>query len=424
MKKIALFFFFIPLFNFAQNQIPYSVIFRDCRQNYDGTLSESHTIDTMNIYGNLISRTNLSEPDRLTYYYYNTNQLPDSIVSIFYSYNKLFLSWYTKFTYDTNDTLIGEVSWYYQLNDTIRIDSSAHIVSRNFDLSTRILHSESSDYSTSSGWNNFTEYDKTYDILNRLTEHVQYTNFIPSSKQTILYLSNDSISQTFNSIYQSGFPSDTDHAIYIYNQMGLNDTIIGYNWQNNNNSTLKNLRANSYDQNNKLILRTNWSWYAQDSIWYLSNRHEFDYYPTGELKHYNYYRGLYADNYFYQYDPSGKIDSTYHCYWNQGFSICTGCKITESLITTGINLTESSSDLLIFPNPSNEYITIKNLNAELEFNEYTLTDMTGRLILSEQLDKIESQGVSIDISILNSGIYFLSLNNKSNKLITRKIIKL
>lgn len=67
----------------------------------------------------------------------------------------------------------------------------------------------------------------------------------------------------------------------------------------------------------------------------------------------------------------------------------------------------------IYPNPSKGIFTIKrNLNAEM--NTYQITDMLGKVIVNGQLIETHSQ---IDLSSVQSGVYFLETSNNIFRLL-------
>ncbi len=74
----------------------------------------------------------------------------------------------------------------------------------------------------------------------------------------------------------------------------------------------------------------------------------------------------------------------------------------------------SESFFRIFPNPSNEKIIIQS---ELENPFVTITDFSGRIIRNE---KMISSSPVIDVSRLPSGIYFISIDNFTQKLMIQR----
>jgi hypothetical protein len=79
---------------------------------------------------------------------------------------------------------------------------------------------------------------------------------------------------------------------------------------------------------------------------------------------------------------------------------------------------EKSNEIAIFPNPSKNEITVKQKN-NLIFSEYGVFNSMGNLIYKSSF---QSQN-KIDISGLNSGVYFIKVYNQ-DKVSTMKFIKL
>ena len=88
---------------------------------------------------------------------------------------------------------------------------------------------------------------------------------------------------------------------------------------------------------------------------------------------------------------------------------------SATLSTTDVAL---DNVIKVFPNPANDKISV---NSKVNINAYELVDITGKTIIQKQ-SKTFGTSFTIDISVLNSGLYFLNVNsNKSNKVI--KILK-
>lgn len=77
---------------------------------------------------------------------------------------------------------------------------------------------------------------------------------------------------------------------------------------------------------------------------------------------------------------------------------------------------ELKKDLLVYPNPAYERLYI-SINGENQKMKFSIIDLLGKAILSGNVETDY-----IDISMLKSGVYFISLNN-GNKTSTTKFIK-
>jgi len=93
---------------------------------------------------------------------------------------------------------------------------------------------------------------------------------------------------------------------------------------------------------------------------------------------------------------------------------------TSETLYTVIEKTENSvaNEVLIYPNPADQYFTINNLQTEYTTVEYY--DLTGKFILKNDLNK----GINVlNTSNLSNGIYLLKLNNvKLNKQEVKRLL--
>ncbi|MDX2172354.1 MAG: T9SS type A sorting domain-containing protein [Bacteroidota bacterium] len=99
--------------------------------------------------------------------------------------------------------------------------------------------------------------------------------------------------------------------------------------------------------------------------------------------------------------------------WNDISSSNSLYYIIEYANTTNILEKESESTIQFFPNPTKDNIEIKS---DVEIKEITLISIDGQVIKTE-LTKI------MNLKNLKSGIYFLNITTKENKLIVKKIVK-
>jgi hypothetical protein len=123
----------------------------------------------------------------------------------------------------------------------------------------------------------------------------------------------------------------------------------------------------------------------------------------------------------YYFDITGWIEQNYPA-WSPGNAegIATVCRIEyDSLISTvSINENQQTFDFLIYPNPADHTITLK----ANDITEITMFDFFGRALYQEStITNVNLK--SIDISSLNSGIYFIKVVNSKNQTSIKKIIK-
>lgn len=100
-------------------------------------------------------------------------------------------------------------------------------------------------------------------------------------------------------------------------------------------------------------------------------------------------------------------------YFDNNSPIITNSALTMIPILTGLNNTkEINSEVLIYPNPANDFITIKTSDIK-SGSILTIYDVTGQAL---QVIRPESDQTMIDIRNLASGIYFMKLLNDSENI--------
>jgi len=133
------------------------------------------------------------------------------------------------------------------------------------------------------------------------------------------------------------------------------------------------------------------------------------------------YEGLYFDFYLddvttpFEYvvgvvDPIG-------VYTLQIFSSSGDYAYYENYILSNQDIT--ASNFVIYPNPTGNEIFISSLFEDSNFT-VTIYDITGKIILAK---KIKTSGKSINIQNLKSGIYFVSIKDKTGNNSIKRIIK-
>jgi len=116
-----------------------------------------------------------------------------------------------------------------------------------------------------------------------------------------------------------------------------------------------------------------------------------------------------------------------HIYPGNGtYSVCLYVTTTDGCITvacqnvtiTGVGINEISNvTLKVYPNPANNYLNIVSQNEKI--SSYSITDITGRIILIQKNVSKHSVGISVDQ--FNSGAYFLKVETTDGKVRTEKI---
>ena len=92
--------------------------------------------------------------------------------------------------------------------------------------------------------------------------------------------------------------------------------------------------------------------------------------------------------------------------------------VGETLSTNSYDFT-NQSDIKFYPNPVADRLTISRITTAI--NYITVVSVLGTKVLNKTWDN-GTNIIQIDLSNLNSGIYFIKLSNENNYNITRKII--
>lgn len=97
---------------------------------------------------------------------------------------------------------------------------------------------------------------------------------------------------------------------------------------------------------------------------------------------------------------------------------CTDTSVCTSLNTTNINEANNEIGASIYPNPTNDIVNVKVSKTDV----YTLTvmDVTGKVVTNKT---VTNQLIQLDFNGYDSGIYFITLNNKTQKTTFKLTVK-
>lgn len=113
------------------------------------------------------------------------------------------------------------------------------------------------------------------------------------------------------------------------------------------------------------------------------------------------------------------IENTAHIYFDNNPAIVTNTTLNtmvSEIPSSGVADPNVDSSLLIFPNPTTDYIYVV-LNKEYSDLEYTIHSATGKLV---QQGKVEGEVQSIRVSLLPSGLYFISVGDEVQKFVVSR----
>lgn len=92
----------------------------------------------------------------------------------------------------------------------------------------------------------------------------------------------------------------------------------------------------------------------------------------------------------------------------------------EIYITTGLNEKTVSLDMVAFPNPMLNYLTLKISQDKIDNLSYSVFNANGELIVE---DRITQESTTIPTSDFTAGIYIVKITDKNQIIKTYKIIK-
>lgn len=101
------------------------------------------------------------------------------------------------------------------------------------------------------------------------------------------------------------------------------------------------------------------------------------------------------------------------------------CLISDNNTTTNLenNFLESSGVLNIFPNPVSDELFLRFSKVGNNVNELIISDSFGRIIFHSLLDSSDQAGVTVDVSGLDNGVYFVSLIAEKGQLTQRFVVQ-
>jgi hypothetical protein len=101
---------------------------------------------------------------------------------------------------------------------------------------------------------------------------------------------------------------------------------------------------------------------------------------------------------------------------------CTVCPDLGDLEDVGENL---HNDVILFPNPTSDKITIKSSDIGNGFYSFEITDVKNRTIVTSEIS-VESQNerqITLSVDKLKPGVYLFSYQNSLNEIIHLRFIK-
>lgn len=101
-----------------------------------------------------------------------------------------------------------------------------------------------------------------------------------------------------------------------------------------------------------------------------------------------------------------------------------GCTNVSSLSVTYVGVDELSSELFISISPNPAANQIKFENSKFRIERINISDALGQKIIERYAEPGNPHQVIVDVSALTHGIYFVTIKDENNGLVTRKIVKM
>jgi hypothetical protein len=94
----------------------------------------------------------------------------------------------------------------------------------------------------------------------------------------------------------------------------------------------------------------------------------------------------------------------------------------HTAIVTGMNdITAKNKNIIVYPNPTIDKITIENKSNTIKDCTVSIKDIQGQEVLRESATL--SKAFTIDVSKLNSGVYFITLQNEKENYVSKIVIQ-
>ena len=348
------------------------------------------------------------------------------------------------FTYDANNNLVSEksyyrdsstTSWEFSSSETYVYNAANRVVSstyESFDVSGNISYGYKSNY--------------TYNGNNQVTESIdlEFTNgvWVNQYKSTYAYTNGkitSVVGQDWNGsswVYVTdGDQQDASSKITI--SYGANDLVSEFiyaDWDGSSWS-LVDKELYTYNTNNKIarIISYDWNGAAYETYF----KEEYTYDANGNLileKSFDYSNGSYELSYetSYTFDSTQMMSSFTHPFKDQfGFDALTGQEnfyvnkilgYEEEDYRTTYNYGEatasvkdfSSIDFAVFPNPTSSILKIDDTSFTLKNIE--LFNVLGKKVFVSTKNEI-------NIAHLVNGVYLLKIESEKGNVVTKRIIK-
>ena len=122
------------------------------------------------------------------------------------------------------------------------------------------------------------------------------------------------------------------------------------------------------------------------------------------------------------YNAGSQKGFRYECDYPGIIALETYMNTATTSCFTATSINDIDDDIIfVFPNPTNEYITIKVNQSTSQINEINIFNILGQPIYNNSIDDTGDIMLKVDLSEYSEGIYILKLIHNSGKTDTRRI---
>jgi hypothetical protein len=101
---------------------------------------------------------------------------------------------------------------------------------------------------------------------------------------------------------------------------------------------------------------------------------------------------------------------------------CTVCQLFQVGNSVGINEVAEAGNVSVYPNPSKEKVTLEATFDQPVAMEVVVTNIFGQTVYAESHEKAAAFNLTLDISSLSQGVYFVAVKSSSG-ISVRRIVK-
>lgn len=118
---------------------------------------------------------------------------------------------------------------------------------------------------------------------------------------------------------------------------------------------------------------------------------------------------------FGPYGTNGAIN------WYRGWTFTPGIQVITNPDIAGVKPTEAGVDVMIYPNPANQFINMRMVSANATDAQIRLTDIQGRVVMQENKKALTESFDSFPIGHLANGVYTLQISTNKG-VASRKVV--